>query len=410
MTESADGSARSRAVFSLLVQILSSANNGLIVLAVARVASVETFGAATLLFAFAAAAMSVTRGTFGTPIMLASGTGGKQLRDEAGFALAAGLFFGLCVAGTVWITAAMFDVLLLGAAFATAIPLVVLSVVLRDTLISAGSPRTAAIWDLLGATGSAALYAATFVRPGTISEVSMVLLWSVLILLSVAGMAFSGRLRPRICGIGAWWSVSAWSRVRYGIEAGLGQIKIIVITSIATVVIGASAAASLRGAATLLSPLAVMLGALPLIVIPEAVRNATTLEALWRRLNRMALGGVLLVIIAGSSLLLLPDDAGKLLLGESWSYARSVLLVTSLEYAALVWNAVGMVFLRYQAKSAQLLTATLIYTSAAVALSTVMAFMTKTALGVAWGGAISAMAIAVGVFTYARPTRVRGGV
>ena len=142
----------------MLDQAMSSASNGLIVLAVARVASVDAFGAATLLFAFAAAAMGIGRGALGTPIMLAAGRGHAELRREAGFATTTALVFGLTVSCAAAVSSVLLCVPGMGVAFAVAIPLVVVVDVYRYALISASKPHLALTWDAVWAIGSALLF------------------------------------------------------------------------------------------------------------------------------------------------------------------------------------------------------------------------------------------------------------
>ena len=198
-----------------------------------------------------------------------------------------------------------------------------------------------------------------------------------------------------------------WITNRYGLEAGLQQINVIVITSIATAAIGASAAASLRGASTILSPLAVLLSALPLVIIPESVRSGTSARAVWRKLCRIGFVGSFAVVTVGPALVLLPARVGELILGDSWDYVRVVLPIVSIEYAALVWSSIATSFLRFQGKSGQLLAATVAYCVTSIALCTASAFVIGTAAGVAAGLAVSAIAMATVITIYVRPARDR---
>ena len=89
-------------------------------------------------------------------------------------------------------------------------------------------------------------------------------------------------------------------------------------------------AASLRGASTILSPLAVLLSALPLVIIPESVRSGTSARAVWRKLCRIGFVGSFAVITVGPALVLLPARVGELILGDSWDYVRVVLPIVSI--------------------------------------------------------------------------------
>lgn len=408
MAPPANRAAGSRAVSSLLDQAMATASNGLIILAVARVSSVDAFGTATVLFAFAAAATTVARGAMGTPIMLAAGRGHGELRREAGFATTTAMLCGFAVSGAAAVSSILLGVPKMGAAFALAIPLVVGLDVLRCTLISISRPHVAMWWDALWAAGSVLVFAITILRPHALNDVAMVTLWAVISAFSLLGMASNLRLRPRFRGIGSWLRETYGSRIRYGLEAGMHQVKVIIITSIATAMVGAFAAASIRGAWTLLSPLSVLFSALPLLVIPEAVRSDASLTVLWRRLCWIGLAGSLLVITIGPSLALLPDRLGEFVLGESWNYARAVLPIVSIEFAAVFWISTAMIFLRFQAKSGPLLAATTAFTVISIVLCISVAFLTHTSVGVAWSQAASAVLTAIVINIYARPARPRG--
>ena len=407
MTAPATRAARSKAASSLLDQAMSSASNGLIVLAVARVSSVDSFGAATLLFAFAAAAMGVGRGAIGTPIMLAADRGGAELRREAGFAATTALAFGLIVSSAAAVTSVLLNVPRMGVAFSIAIPLVVVVDVFRYTLISASKPNIALIWDALWAIGSALLLLITLFSSHAINDAGMVLFWAILAGITAVGMGLSYRLYPRFRGLGSWWWTTHGPRIRYGLEAGLQQINVIVVTSIATAMLGASAAAALRGASVIMSPLAILLNAVPLMIIPESVRSGASARAVWRKLCRIGFVGSLLVITLGPALMLLPLAVGQLILGDSWLYVRAVLPIVSIECAALVWCSMAMGYLRFQGRSGNLLAATFAYCVAATAMCAVMAFLTGKVVGVAAGSALVAVAMATVMTFYVHPARER---
>jgi hypothetical protein len=393
----------------MLDQAMSSASNGLIVLAVARVASVDAFGTATLLFAISAGAMGVGRGAIGTPIMLAAGRGHAELRREAGFATAATLVFGFAVSCGAAVSSILLGAPGMGAAFVVAIPLVIVVDVFRYTLISASKPQVALAWDALWAIGSALLFLSTLFWRYAISDVAIVFCWATLAGISALGLALSFRVHPRVSGLGSWWRATYGSRIRYGIEAGLAPINVLIILSVATALIGASAAASLRGASTILSPLAVLLSALPLVVIPESVRRGASVTEVWSKLCRIGFPLSLLVIAVGIGSLVLPERVGQLILGDTWEFARVVLPIIAFEYFGLVWSAIGMGYLRFQGKSGHLLALTVGQCVTQTVLCTALAFLTRTAVGVAAGLAVTAVALAAGIVLYVRPVSLRLG-
>lgn len=396
-------SAKSKAISSLFDQIMSSASNGLIVLAIARVAPVERFGAATLLFAIATAAVGICRGALGTPLMLAAGRGIDDLRREAGFATVTALVLGMLTSLTTLIAAQLLGIPELGNVFALAAPILLTVDVFRYTLISASRPQVAMMWDTAWAVGSALTFASTFFGIHALSDVQMIALWGAFAAASATGMAASLRLKPLLRGVGGWLRETYGPRSRYGLEATLIQLNPVIIASIATAVVGASATASLRGAGTLFSPLAVLLGATPLIIIPEAVRNGTPPAVVWRRLRLIGVSASLFVLSIGPILTFLPESVGESILGESWIYVRAVLPIVALTHAVMVWNAMAMNFLRFQNRSSLLLYTSATYSVILILLCTAMAFLTKSASGIAIGQAVSAIIMATVTTHYARP-------
>jgi len=390
-------SSRWRAISTTLDYVMSSISNGLIVLAVARVASVDTFGAAALLVTISAAALGVGRGAVGTPIMLAAGSGPAELRREAGFASTAMLVFGLAFSCVAVVASCLLGTPGLGAAFALAIPLAVVADVFRYALISASKPHLALTWDALWALGSGTLFVITLFWRHTLTAVTILFCWALLAGISALGLAMSYRQTPYFRGIASWWRTMYRSRLRYGIEGSLGQVNDLIVTSIATALIGTSAAAAIRGAALILTPFALLLGALPLVLIPEAVRGGASATELWSKLCRIGFVSSLSIVAIGSALWFLPARVGQLILGDSWDFARDVLPIISINYFAVTWGIVAMTHLRFQGKSGQLLAGTVAYCLTSSVLCTAMALMTRTAMGIAVGLTVSAVAVAIGL-------------
>lgn len=398
---------RVRALSSTLDQAMSSASNGLIVMAVARVTSVDAFGVASLLFATMAAALCVVRGAAGTPIMLAAGRGPADLRREAGFATTAVIVFAFIVSGAVALTAMLMGMPRLGLIFAVVIPLVLVVDVFRYSVISAAKPHLALLWDAVWALGSAAVFAVTVWDRAAFTEVGVLLSWTALAGVCLVGLTVSSRLRPRFAGIREWWQTGLGSRIRFGAEAGLEQITVIGILAMASAAAGASAAAALRGASVLVSPFAILISALPLVVIPQSVRDGESVHTVWRKLGRIGLILSAAVLAIGTGLCLLPEDVGRLILGDSWPLARSVLPIILVEYLGVTWMSTSMSFLRFQGKSHQLLITRIAFAGSSIVLCTAIAFATRSAIGVASGLAIVAVSTAIVLAAVVRPARSR---
>lgn len=404
-TATADGgrASRIRAISGTLDQAMSSASNGLIVMAVARVASVENFGTASLLFAAMATGLCVVRGAGGTPIMLAAGRGRGALHSEAGFATSAAIVFALIISATVLASTAVADMPMLGGVFAIAIPLVLGFDVLRYAAISASQPQLALLWDSVWAFGSATVFAITVVNQDALTENAVLSIWTALAAICLIGLASGSRIRPRFAGIGQWWRAGFASRIRFGTEAGLEQVTVIVVLSVASIAAGTAAAAALRGASVLVSPIAILISALPLVVIPESVRDGASVNTVWRKLIRIGFGLSAVVFTVGGALCLLPEHIGVFILGDSWPLARDVLPIILIEYVAVVWMSAAMSFIRFQGKSAQLLAVRISYATGTVVLCTALAFGTRSAHGVATGLAVAAAITATTLVLVNRP-------
>ena len=129
--------------------------------------------------------------------------------------------------------------------------------------------------------------------------------------------------------------------VEYAAGNASGQLSVIGLGAVTTPV----AVAALRGSSTLFGPVNVLLGAVAGFAPPHLVRLVGA-----RRRSRAALllaGGLLAVTAVWSGvLLLLPDDVGAELLGESWALARTVAPAMACQYLAMSWGTAGALALR----------------------------------------------------------------
>lgn len=397
-------SRRGRTISSTLDQVMSSASNGLIVFAVARVATVDAFGIASLLFSICAASVGFMRGATGTPLMLISGRGQQEIRREAGFAVIAAIIFSIVVCSFALIAGTLLDSIAIGFAFATALVLILVQDVLRYAAISMAHPHVALLWDTIWAIGSATLLVVTWVWQTGLSETQVIYGWAFFAGLGAIGLMFTLRVVPRLVGIRSWWRVAAGSRIRFGIEAALEQINVIIIVLGATVIIGTAAAAVLRGASTVLSPLSILMSALPLVIIPESVRAGSSEQQVWGKLMKIGLLGSSASLFIGCAVIFVPASVGELFLGESWEPTKVVLPIIAFEYFCNAWLFVAMNFLKFRADSRGLLRARIVYGVVTIILCLVIGLITRSAVGVAIGLATSAAIMSTALVWYARPT------
>lgn len=396
------GLSRYRALSGTLDQIISSAGNGFMLLAVARVASVEAFGVTAFLVAITSAGVGLARGALGTPLMLMSDEGWPAIRDEARAATAVAVLLAASIDVTVLGAAFMLGYPAVGIAFAAALPFVLVQDVLRYAAIADLRPYLALASDAIWTTGLASLLVATWFRRELLDETQIVASWGALAGVSAVVLMLALRIVPGSRGLKRFWRRAAGSRVRFGVDGALEQVNVTVVVLVTTLIIGPAAAAALRGASTVLAPLAVLMSALPIVVIPESVRAGASSERVWRRLRRIGTGASVAVIVVGAMVTLVPSVLGEMILGETWVSTKVLLPIIAVEYAAASWLFVVQCLLRFQGKSTELMAVRISYLCLSVVLCVSFAIVTKQAAGVAVGLASSAAIMAAFLLWFAR--------
>lgn len=348
------GGSRARVAVGGVDQVLSSLSNVLVLVAIARTASVEEFGVVSLAMATLTTAMAIGRGVFGTPITLLAG-GGPALRRETRFALAAATLLGLAAA----LLLAMVNAIMGGPnavyAVAAACPVVLLQDSARFHCMAMGAPERAVLSDGVWALGVGALL---FVPAWWAAGSSAVLVagWGALGAVAAAILVVPLRLTPKLRGLLGWWRASMGDRFRYGAEATIAATSSLAVLGVAAWLVGEEATAALRGAGTALGPLGVLMTVIPLAVVPELRRRRTVSPVrLWRALRRLAIALSCLAVVVGLAALLVPSSWGTWVLGDSWRVSQPLIPILAVEYAGLAWiSAVGG-SLRAQGRSDALL-------------------------------------------------------
>ncbi|MFE5790836.1 MATE family efflux transporter [Rhodococcus erythropolis] len=384
-----------RVLFSAGDQVLSSVSNALILFAMAGPSSVSEFGLAILVFSILTAALGFVRGAVGTPLLLMSAYSRNRIRAESRHAISGAAFFGIVV-GIVALGVSVFlHEPQVGIAYAVAAPVVLAQDALRFTAMSMGEPEHAFFSDALWASVAFGVLVVTWLRPEALSIAEMIWLWSLAGALALVYLMIRVQTLPRLTGLYRWWT-SFWThRIRFGFESGIDQLAAIVIVAVSTAFIGTVAAASLRGAVTVLGPFAVLISSLPLIVIPESVRAGHTARQVWSTLRYAAWLTSAMAATIGFAAPFLPDALGRVVLGESWAEARHVLPFLGLEYAAICWIAGVYNLYRTQGASGRLLKLRIVQSLTAIVICSAAAALTGTAVGVAIGLALSSILVAV---------------
>ncbi|KIQ11793.1 hypothetical protein [Rhodococcus sp. MEB064] len=388
-------------------QVLSSVSNAVILFAMAGPSSVQSFGAAVLVFSIVTAAIGLVRGAFGTPLLLMSGHSREEILHEGSRGLGSAVLFGSVVGVLALVVSIALDEPQVGYAYATAVPLVLAQDVLRFVSMALGEPESAFVSDAIWAVGAGAVLVVTWVSPTALVIPEMIWFWSLAGGIALVHLSWKTGIRPTFRGLRAWWLEFWQHRTRFAFESGVDQIAAILIVSVSTIFIGTIAAASLRGAVTVLGPFAVLISSLPLIVIPEAVRAGHSARQIWRTLSYAAWITSALAATIGFLAPFVPSALGRLLLGDSWAEATQVLPFLGLEYAAICWIAGVYNFYRSRGASAELLRYRIVQSVLGIVICTTAAAVFRTATGVAIGLALSAtiMAVSLVVEVYRKQLR-----
>ncbi|MGW1073433.1 hypothetical protein [Streptomyces sp. NPDC002537] len=323
-----------RLSWGLADQAVSSMINFAVGIYVARELGVHAFGVFSLAWLTYGVVLNVARGLATDPLMVRfSGVPEATWRVAAarssGAALAVGTTFGaVCLLVGLGLGG---DV---GPAFAclgVALPVLLLQDSRRFAFFAAGTGRKAFANDLVQ---GVALVPAMVVaaRVGTVA--AFLLAWGAAAA-AAAGYGFlQSGIRPRVTQARGWLREQRDLGSRYLVEnvslSGAGQLRAYGLGAIA----GVGAVGAVRGAELLLGPFLALLMGLSLVTVAEAAR---VLKQSPRRLGRFCLllggGQAAAALLWGSALLLMPDRAGELVLGDVWHSASRLILPATLGVA-----------------------------------------------------------------------------
>ncbi len=389
---------RTRVWSTLIDQVFSSASNGVFTFAVAVASTTQSFGQIILLLTALITVLGIQRGALGTPLLLKSGQTTEQVRRDGSFALVAGLATG-CAVLVVMLTcvhAVGVAAVLLG----ISAPILLCQDVLRYVTFADGRPHVAATWDGIWFLGTLLLLVSAWLKLATVPW--LIGAWAALGLMAFAGMAADLRMVPQVDGFKRWVKDGWQHRVRFATDAGVEQTGVFLVLAMAALLLSPTATAALRGATVLLSPLAILAGALQLIVISESTRDSAHPRDVWYAAFRFMAGISALGVLLGIVLCSLPANVGAYLLGQSFEPAQHVLPIVIVGYLATAAGFVVGVFLKTFNRSSDLMRWKIVSTAVTLAASTGAALLFRSASGVAAGMAATAILMsAVGLAYYA---------
>jgi len=376
-------------------QILSALSNVLLAILVARTADAAGFGAFAMAFLVFSIMIGLTRAAVGQPLQITFASAApRQFRSAVRSASGASLLIG-AVTGLVSVAVGIALAGETGSAL-IALGLCLPGLLAQDTcrmaFFSAGQPKRAAAIDALWAVLLFAVLAVVIVLGLTQIWVPIVV-WGasagVAALLGLRLLEAMPRIRGAIQWIGQQKKLTGYLIAEYFLGQGVAQIGILAVAVVGT----AEGVGALRAAQVLIGPLNILGAAAFMFAVPEIARRPSMSQ---RNRGLFCTGvstamGLITAVYCGV-VLLLPDEVGLALLGDTWTGAASVLLPTCLLsfFAALSTGPATMLYGLGKARTTFMIN--IIHAPMLVAFLAI-GISTSGAVGAAWALAAAEVAI-----------------
>lgn len=304
-------------------QGLSSISNALFLVAVAREAGLEEFGAVSFAYALFAFGLAVQRASMGTLISLSEGGGNVPPPVFLSLLWAVVVVVvGLVLGATIGDDESAAYYVVVGGCL-----VVYPQDLLRYSAIAERRAGLAVVSDASWAAVTLALLLASL-SGLTLSVTAMSVVWVVLGA-GAALVAIAVPLRRRMT-LGVRWLRDHVAELRtLGPDALLASLAPLLLASVMAHYMSLGDVAAVRGAGTLLGPAAMLFSALPIVLLPEMARVLGNDRS--RLATAQALVMCLFVLVWGGCLALLPASVGEQILGETWTGSRAILLWAVLE-------------------------------------------------------------------------------
>jgi O-antigen/teichoic acid export membrane protein len=320
-----------RAGWNVVDQGLVSLNNLALSLLVARSVDSEAFGAFTVSFTVYSIAVLASRALVSQPLMVRfSGADPDRFREEAGRSTGTAVVLGMGLG----VVALILGLTLRGGigtallAMALVLPGLLLQDAWRMVFFAQRRPDRAtlvdATWMVLQLSA-----VSVFMVVGIDDVVPYILAWGLAALVAGALGARRGRTLPRLTATGPFlrrhWDLTGYLLFEALLLQGAYQGALLLAGAVGSL----SDIGSLRGAQVVLGPVTLLATSAVAFGIPEISRRPS-MRARHRNLFAAGLGGVLALsaLAWGALMLVLPDEVGTELLGDSWDGVRAVLLAS----------------------------------------------------------------------------------
>lgn len=349
MTPATAGGRWRRRGVSLADQAASSVSNVLAVVMVARVLDVPDFGRFSLAYSVLTFTLGVVRSGYGNRLSLQPDARSAHdlTRALLGGALLVAVPTAAVVAGVAWLVSGAASPLL-PAAVGLATVVACTQDLVRFGAVASGRPVAALVsdvtWLLVVVVG--------LLLPRTAPLEAVLGVWLAAACAALVVGVVALRAWPAVRG--GWRALTERdalaASLAWGSATSLGAG--LAVVTVAGHVLGPVAAAALRGASTLMGPLNTLTAFVNLAVTPEVARADRRRDV---RVAARVAGAFALVTVAwGGVLLVLPDGAGRALLGATWESAREVLPLTTVQYLFLGASTAAVLVLRVRRATRQL--------------------------------------------------------
>lgn len=335
-------------------QAFSSGSNVLAVLAASRISDVANFGYLAIALTALTALLAISRGLLGAPLTLLAGSP-EMLHEDASFSVTSAIMLGIVAGGLGAVLAVAVGAPPVALVLCAAAPLVLAQDTYRYFAMSAGQAPPALVADGMWFACSVGLWVATFATGAHPPIEGLFAVWAMAA--GVGAVHIGQRLRtpPRLDGWFAWARNWDKHRFRLGGESSIGAVGSLAQIALISFTMGPAASAALRGSATLLGPLSLLISSMSIAVVPELRRLGHDMPHIWKGLRRLAWGMAATAASVGLVGTLLPSRVGEGLVGASWQVIQPIVWITAIEYIGQSWLAVGNATLRAHARTSDVL-------------------------------------------------------
>lgn len=315
----------SRGFLGLLSQALNTGSNLGIALFLASQVSSESFGAWSVGYASFLITLAVARAVATTPMILGS-TGippEAQVKGSLSLSIVVGLLAALLLAvGGAFGGSQIQDAL---SAFAIVAPVLCLQDAMRYNFIRRFAPGKAALLDAIRLAIQIGVFA-YLLQTEIVTSYTATVGWGLSAFAScVVGFCLHGVLPSFSAGI-EFIKANRWASGRLFMDALVKGLSGNALPYFLTAFIGLSAAGAFRAGQTLMGGVGLFTQGIAPIVVTEAIRKVRngnpgwTILWIWTALLTIFSG------LYGVAILVIPDNMGQALLGESWHNASPILL------------------------------------------------------------------------------------